>query len=66
MAVNPYQGMDWQELELALTENYAEQSDVHQRLARLNNHLDIIAKNRGMILEAMELHPEPVELKIAD
>lgn len=64
--MNPYEGQDWQELELALTESYAEQSDVHARIARLNQHLEVIKEHRGMILSAMELHPEPVELRVAD
>lgn len=64
--MNPYEGRTWQELELALTENYAEQSDVHQRIARLNQHLDVIKEHRGLILEAMSLHPEPVELRMIE
>lgn len=64
--MNPFEGMGWQELELALTENYAEQSDVHTRIARLNQHLEVIKEHRGMILQAMELHPEPVELRVVD
>jgi hypothetical protein len=63
--MNPYEGLPWQELELALTENYAEQSDTHARIARETAHLETIARNRGFILEAMQLHPEPVELRIA-
>lgn len=66
MAMNPYEGMDWQELELALTENYAEQSDTHARIARETAHLDTIARNRGFIMEAMGIHTEPVELRVAD
>lgn len=64
--MNPYEGMDWQELELALTENYAEQSDTHARIARETAHLDTIARNRGFILQAMQLTAEPVELRAVD